>query len=172
MTLSALIRKREAGNPATATSAISATRQREATKGSVARIATVAVATPPEARAASPALLVGFHNRPITSCWWLVHYPDREPLQLACRPAASLAEILAGQPDAIAAEPFEPIKRLPTSLLNADDETAIREWLAGIDETNLEIIADVLNQCRTDSDARDYFIGRTRKSSLFKECAE
>ena len=170
MTLSALIRKRETGNPATATAAISATRQREA-KGSVARIATVAIATPPEARSASPAPMVGVDDRPITSCWWLVHYPDREPLQLACRPAASLAEILARQPDAIAAEPFEPIIRLPTSLLNADDEAAIRAWLAAIDETDPEIIADVLNQCRTDMDAQDYFVGRTRNSSSFKECA-
>lgn len=45
MTLSALIRRREPGNPATAIPAISATQQRKAT-GTVAKIATVAVANP------------------------------------------------------------------------------------------------------------------------------
>lgn len=46
------------------------------------------------------------------------------------------------------------------SHLQPQDETAIRAWLAHIEETDLEIIAHILNQCRTDKDAKDYFIWR------------
>ena len=122
-------------------------------------------------QAVTPAPKVGTGDTATASRWWLIHDPDREPLEVACYPPATHAEILAGRPDAIAAEPFEPILRRPTAPLAADDETAIREWLADIEETDPTIIADVLNQCRTDSDARGYFVGRTRKSSSFKECA-
>ena len=53
MTLSSLIRKRDTGGIATAIPAISAT-QPKGKSATVARIATVAVANPPEAKAATP----------------------------------------------------------------------------------------------------------------------
>ena len=37
----------------------------------------------------------------------------------------------------------------PPAPLHADDESAIRKWLGHIDETDPEIIAHVLHQCRT-----------------------
>lgn len=40
------------------------------------------------------------------------------------------------------------------------EETAIRAWLAHINETDQEIIADVLHQCHTDLEARAYFLRR------------
>jgi hypothetical protein len=40
------------------------------------------------------------------------------------------------------------------------EESAIRVWLAHIEETDPAIIADLLDKCRTDADARGYFIGR------------
>jgi hypothetical protein len=46
------------------------------------------------------------------------------------------------------------------SPLNLDEETAIREWLAHIEETDPDIIAEVLDKCRTGPDARDYFTRR------------
>lgn len=45
-----------------------------------------------------------------------------------------------------------------TASITTEQETAIRAWLAHTEETDPEIIAEVLNQCRTDPDARDYFI--------------
>jgi hypothetical protein len=42
----------------------------------------------------------------MASRWWLVHYPDREPVEVACFPPATHAEILERHPDAIAAEPI------------------------------------------------------------------
>ncbi len=47
-----------------------------------------------------------------------------------------------------------------TAPLTAEDETAIRAWLALIEETDPATIAEVIGQCQRDADARDYFTGR------------
>ena len=158
MTLSALIRKRDAGNLATAIPAISAT-QPKGEAATVARIATVAVANPKEEKTAPPAK-VGAGDTATASRWWLIHYPDRDPLEVACCPEATHAEILERHPDAVAAEPFTPTIRQPSAPLTAEDETAIRAWLALIEETDPATIAGVIGQCQRDADARDYFTGR------------
>ena len=44
--------------------------------------------------------------------------------------------------------------------LTAEEETAIRAWLALIEETDAATIAEVIGQCQRDADARDYFTGR------------
>jgi hypothetical protein len=44
------------------------------------------------------------------------------------------------------------------SAVIADHESAIRSWLAQIEEADETTIAHVLNRCRQDADARDYFI--------------
>jgi len=90
MTLAALIRKNVAVKVATATPATFATD--EGDKGrTVASVATVAVANPPEEKTAT------------ASRWWLVHYPDREPGEVWTDPPATHAEILERHTDAIAA---------------------------------------------------------------------
>jgi hypothetical protein len=162
VTLSSLIRKRDTGNLATAIPAISATQpKREA--GTVARIATVAVANPKEEKTAPPAK-VGAGDTATASRWWLIHYPDRDPLEVACRPEATHAEILERHPDAVAAEPFTPTIRQASAPLTASEEMAIRAWLALIEETDPATIAEVIGQCQRDADARDYFTGRTAGS--------
>ena len=47
-----------------------------------------------------------------------------------------------------------------TAPMTADEEAAIRAWLALIEETDPVIIADVLTKCQVDPDGRDYFIQR------------
>lgn len=94
MSLSKLIRRKSGGDKvATATPATFAT-QGGGSGRTVASVATVAVANPPEANSASP--------------WWLIHYADREPMEVACSPPATHVEILERHPDAIAAEPHQP----------------------------------------------------------------
>lgn len=158
MTLSALIRKRDTGKVATAIPAIFAT-QPKGEAGTVARIATVAVASPKERKAAPPAK-VGAGDTATASRWWLIHFSDRDPLQVACYPDATHAEILERHPKALAAEPFTPTIRQPTAPLTFDEEAAIRAWLARIEETDPATIAEVVGQCQRDADARDYFTGR------------
>lgn len=158
MTLSALIRKRDTGNLATAIPAISAT-QPNGEAATVARIATVAVATPGEEKTALP-VKVSPGDTVTASRWWLIHYPDREPAEVTCSPEATHADILERHPEAVAAEPFTPTIRQSSAPLTASDESAIRAWLALIEETDPATIAEVIGQCQRDADARDYFTGR------------
>lgn len=166
MTLSALIRKRGTGSLATAIPAISAT-QPKVEAGTVARIATVAVANPKEEKTAPPAK-VGAGDTATASRWWLIHYPDRDPAEIVCCPEATHAEILEQHPDAVAAEPFTPTIRQPSAPLTASEEMAIRAWLALIEETDPATIAEVIDQCQRDADARDYFTGRAAADNLQK----
>lgn len=158
MTLSSLIRKRDTGSIATAISAIPAT-QPKGEAATVARIATVAIANPKEEKPAPPAI-VGAGDVATASRWWLIHYPDRDPVEVACCPEATHAKILEWYPDAIAAEPFTPSIRQPSAPLTVSEETAIRAWLVLIKETDPATIAEVIGQCQRDADARDYFTGR------------
>lgn len=68
MTIAALIRKREIGNLAIATPAISATQQVEAA-GTVARIATVAVANPAQGQTANSAGKIGTSDEAAIRTW-------------------------------------------------------------------------------------------------------
>lgn len=147
MSLSNLIRgKFEPVRFATATPAIFATLEGEKRR-TVAGVATVAVAKPKEPET-------------ITAFRWLLHFTDRDPLEVTSIPEATHAEILAEYPDAIAAVPFEPTIRQPYAPMTGDEEKAIRAWLALIEETDHATIADVLNKCKQNADARDYFTGR------------
>ena len=94
------------------------------------------------------------------SRWWLIHYPERDPGEVSCTPPATHAAILERHPDAIAAEPFTPTIRQPSAPMTAEEETAIRAWLALIEETDPVTIAEVIGQCQRDADSRDYFTGR------------
>lgn len=123
MSLSALIRKREASSAATAIPAISAI-QKTGTTATVARIATIAVAT----------TRVG-----TTSPVWLIHRPDRQPAEVHCWPPATRAEILAIYPTAINAEPMqaphsaepEPDKAQPHQEEKAPPAPDAGRWRAG-----------------------------------------
>ncbi len=54
-------------------------------------------------------------------------------------------------------------KHVVVSHLKPEVETAIRDWLGFIEKTDLEIIAHVLNQWRSENEAKDYFIRRSRE---------
>ena len=50
-----------------------------------------------------------------------------------------------------------------TALMTAEEEKAIRAWLAHIEESDPEIIAEVLEKCKRDSGARAYFMWRAEE---------
>ncbi|MBP5996725.1 MAG: hypothetical protein KA535_02140 [Azonexus sp.] len=89
-----------------------------------------------------------------------MHFIDRDPLEVACCPEVTHVEVLERYPDGVAAEPFTPTIRQPSAPLAASEETAIRAWLALIEETDPATIAEVIGQCQRDADARDYFARR------------
>jgi len=106
------------------------------------------------------ALKVGAGDAATVSRWWLIHYPERDPVEVACCPEATHTEMLERHPDAVAVEPFTPTIRQPSAPMIADEEQAIRAWLELIEETDPATIAEVIGQCQRDADARDYFAGR------------
>ena len=48
----------------------------------------------------------------------------------------------------------------PIPVLSRDGETVILAWLAAIGETDPVTIGEVIDRCRSDVEARAYFIGR------------
>ena len=87
---------------------------------------------------------------------------------------ATIATLQAGCKESVAAvatvtvavQPESSImpKRQPASTeLMADEELRIRAWLAYIEETDSEIIVEVVDKCRSDIEARVYFLHRARE---------
>jgi hypothetical protein len=48
----------------------------------------------------------------------------------------------------------------PAAPLTPDEEKTIRHLLVRIGETDPEVVADVIDRCRRDADARAYFLER------------
>lgn len=48
---------------------------------------------------------------PIQATRWLLHYPDREPVEVWFAPAADHAEAMVAYPDAVAAEPLHEVRK-------------------------------------------------------------
>ena len=90
---------------------------------------------------------------------WSIHFSGRDPLEVSFSPTATHAEALTWYPGAVAAEPV-PDSRPPAGTLNGDEEAMIRGWLADIGETDPDTIHEVIEGCRTNFDARGYFLGR------------
>lgn len=156
MTLANLIRAKN--KPVAVATAIPATfATLEGERGRT--VATVAVAKSPQEQTEPPAK-VSPGDTATASNGCLIHYPDRDPVEVVCCPDATHAEILERHPDAVAAEPFTPTIRRPAAPLTAEEEKAIRAWLARIEEIDPATIAEVISQCQRDADGRDYFTGR------------
>lgn len=111
MILSALIRKRETVGVATAIPAISATQPNEGA-ATVARIATVAVANPTEAKTA---------NADASWCWWLA-YSETKHLVVYFHPEATRAEVLERYPGVLVAEPYIPPTTSHTQLATIEGD--------------------------------------------------
>lgn len=80
----------------------------------------------------------------------LVQVATATPATLATQETANTATVAQVATVAVAKTPA----------LTAEEETAIRAWLAHIEESDTDIIAEVLNQCRADEEAREYFLRR------------
>lgn len=68
---------------------------------------------------------VGDGDTATVSRWWLLHYPDRDLLEVACFPEATHADILERHPDAVAAEPI-PSKPAPVPACNTCQHRPLR----------------------------------------------
>ena len=48
--------------------------------------------------------------------------------------------------------------------MNQNEEKAIRSWLTHIEETNSELIDEVMTKCRSNMDDRRYFLSRSTEA--------
>jgi hypothetical protein len=78
---------------------------------------------------------------------------------------ATVATQEAGKPATVAPVATVAVAEKPEPLpeLSPDEESNIRAWLAHIEETDLVPIAEVLDKCRNDLDARRYFLKRSEE---------
>lgn len=76
---------------------------------------------------------------------------------------ATLATQEPAQQETVAPVATVAVAPEPWIKLSTDDESSIRAWLAHIEETLPEIIAEVLEQCRADPDALRYFLHRAEE---------
>lgn len=167
MSLSALIRKRDTGNLATAIPTISAT-QPKGEAATVARIATVAVATTDDtecddassSNSSDNGSTKGGARDTASSRRWLLHFSDREPFEVAFSPAAGYAGVVTIYPSVLAAEPLEAVAGQASVPISGDEEGLVIGWLAQIGEIDPEISDAVLKRCRRDGGTRDYFLAR------------
>lgn len=80
---------------------------------------------------------------------------------MTCTPPATREELLGGHPEALSAEPYEATPAHPEAHLSADGEARIRAWLAHIGEEDPATLEEVMEDCRADPEAADYFISRS-----------
>lgn len=116
-------------------------------------------------------LKVGASDTAASSRWWLIHFADRDPVQVVCYTEATHAEMLKKYSEAISAEPFTPVIRQPSAPMTDSEEKAIRAWLACIRETDTVTIDEMIDRCQRDADAREFYLELTRDSSrgLFRQ---
>lgn len=158
MSLLSRLREKQAGKVATATPATYAT-QVGVERRTVAGVATVAFAKSPQGTSDSPAR-VSLIDSANDSHWCLTHHPDRDPVEVACCPEATHAEILERHSDAVGTEPFTPNIGQKSAPMTASEEMAIRAWLRVIEENDTEMIDEILARCLEDSHALNYFLNR------------
>lgn len=73
---------------------------------------------------------------------------------------AAVASVAVANPPA---PERESPKSTPAAPMTAEEEAAIRAWMAHIEETNPAIIAEALDQCRADTEALAYFLHRAEE---------
>jgi hypothetical protein len=96
-----------------------------------------------------------------TSCIWYVEFPDRDPVEAHYTHEESRETVAQTHPDAVAFVPIHPRQQQPFPI-PSDEQAAILQWLAHIGETDTAIIAETLDKCSRDAEARQYFVGRAR----------
>lgn len=92
---------------------------------------------------------------------------QRNPMALTAVPEPSKSEVSPnsiGSNGSMQSATYSETKAVAP--LTDSEECALRAWLSHIEETDEAIIAHVLNHCRTDADARAYFVQHADETRL------
>lgn len=90
----------------------------------------------------------------------LIRHADGRVISHSFTPPATRQEVEGWYPEALSVEPYEATPAHLEAPLSASDEARIRGWLAAIGEEDEATIEEVMENCRTDAEARDYFLTR------------
>lgn len=135
----------------------------------VARIATVAVATPPltgKERAAeienpslpqSPPRVAEVATTGANNLHWLATYPNGRVVEVITGTTATLAELERDYPEATI-ELYEPVIERPRTPLSARERATIAAWLYSIGENDHEEVERVIGQCQEDAKGRRWIL--------------
>ena len=88
------------------------------------------------------------------------------PATIATQQAGQTSSVAAVATVTVAVQPessIQPKKYPPSIELSADEDSKIRAWLTHIEEIDPDIIAEVLEKCRSDIGARAYFFSRVEE---------
>jgi hypothetical protein len=94
--------------------------------------------------------------------WWKITFPTGEEKIITTSPPATLEELKALYPEAFSIEPYQRQVKLPKRPLTPEEEKAILAFLASIGEEDKETIAEVMEACRCDQEAREYYLRRAK----------
>lgn len=100
---------------------------------------------------------------------WVIHFSESEPLACVYCPPASHSEVQADHPGFVAAVPAEPVMPPKPAAMLIVQETLVYSWLKSINETDRDVIGDILECCDNDQTARDYFLCRAGSSSQYQD---
>ena len=118
----------------------------------------------PVLRAHKPDIIAEMKARPaaVATCWgWRLTLPSGDVVEVFAVPEMTHAEALAFDIRATDAHPIDGANRRPASApMTADEEQAIRAWLASIGENDPTTTNEVLANCRTNIESRGYFLTR------------
>jgi hypothetical protein len=108
------------------------------------------------------ALKISAPDTASASRWWLIHYPDRDPLELAFYPEATYAEILEWHPDALR---IEPVWRNQSGDSDPQADSVSLKWAELVREDDPVAIDAFVRAVRFDPDARNWIMGQLIRSS-------
>lgn len=88
---------------------------------------------------------------------------EKQAGKVATATPATFATQAGGERQTVASVATVAVAKPPqgqTARMTSDEEQAIRAWLALIGETDPVTMAEVIDNCRRDAGAREYFVGR------------
>lgn len=96
---------------------------------------------------------------------WRLHFAKGRPVEAYFTPPATHAQALAAYPGAIGAAPIPETPAQPAAApMTASEEATLLAWLEAIEETDSELIDEVLARCQADKGVRAFFIQQAKQA--------
>jgi len=95
------------------------------------------------------------------SCWWRVTFHDGGVRTIFIPGGDTREGLLRAYPAATKVEPHVPVTGSPDAPMSVTEQTAIKDWLMSIGETDSGAIAHALEVCQGNGAARAYVLSKT-----------